>query len=157
MWEKRAVDANGLGTSILIAHRLLGGGGGGGGSIIPFISTWFRSSRSPWPGASDVHTCTRVAAFSPTASFLERLRRELRISFKPYKPVIKTCRPKNDIFDLLMPLRFSFWCFKDKMRTYTESRDSTFEGKSELKINRSVKTPWHRPSMRVARSRQEQY
>ena len=43
------------------------------------------------------------------------------------------------------------------MRTYTESIDSTFEGKSELKINRSVKTPCHRPSMRVARSRQEQY
>ena len=43
------------------------------------------------------------------------------------------------------------------MRTYTESIDSTFEGKSELKINRSAKTPCHRPSMRVARSRQEQY
>ena len=38
------------------------------------------------------------------------------------------------------------------MRSYRRGGDSIFAAKIGLKINRSVKAPWHGPSMEVARS-----
>ena len=81
--------------------------------------------------------------------------REFRISFKSHKPVSKTYRPKNDNFCLFMTLRFPFWYL------YTSNAFIAwwilhFRGKNCpkmcLKINRSVKTPCHRPSVGVALS-----
>ena len=52
--------------------------------------------------------CPRVTAFSLTSLFLERFWGELRISFRSYKPVIKTKTPKNGIFDFFNEVSFSF-------------------------------------------------
>ena len=84
---------------------------------------------------------------------LERFWCEFRISLNSHKPVSKAYRPKNDNFYLLMTtLRFPFWRLTLRMRS-TRGGDSIFVGKfcpeMCLKINRSVKTPWHRPSSTV--------
>ena len=51
--------------------------------------------------------CTHVTAFSRTSLFLERFWHEILIYFKFHRePIIKTYRPKNDIFCLL--IKFSF-------------------------------------------------
>ena len=97
---------------------------------------------------------TRVTAFSLTSLFLERFSREFRIS--SHKPVSKTKTPENDIFDLLVTFSFPLSHLIFIMRSWTE-RSFHFRGKKCVlwnlsKENRSVKTPWHRPSMGVARS-----
>ena len=99
--------------------------------------------------------CTRVTAFSRTSLFLERFWREFWISVKFHKPVSKTYRPKNDIFCLLITFSFLFWYLILRMRSYIWWRFYFREKKCPKmchKINWSVKTPWHRPSMGVARS-----
>ena len=88
-------------------------------------------------------------AFSRTSFFSERFWREFRISFKSHKPVSKTYRPKKDNFCLFMHFLYTsnafiaWWMFHFLVKNCP---------KMYLKINRSVKTPWHRPSMGVARS-----
>ena len=100
----------------------------------------------------------RVIALSRTSLFLERFWCEFWKSFKFLKPVSKTYRPKNDIFCLLITLlrsvsRFDILYFECALR---HGQRFYFRGKRCpkmcLKINSSVKTPWHRPSMGVARS-----
>ena len=86
--------------------------------------------------------------------FLERFSREFRIS--SHKPVSKTKTPENDIFDILVTFSFPLSHLIFIMRSWTE-RSFHFRGKkcalrNVSKENRSVKTPWHRPSMGVARS-----
>ena len=77
----------------------------------------------------------------------------MRISFKSHKAVDKTYRPKNDNFCLLMTLRFPFWYLNIlRTRSYTWRRFHFRVKKCPkmcLKINRSVKTPLHRPSMEL--------
>ena len=105
-----------------------------------------RSEQFPW---------ARATAFSLTSIFLERLWRKLRIFVRFHKPVIKTKTPKNGIFDLLITFSFPLSFLIFIMRSRTE-RSFHFRGrkcsKMHLKINRSVKTQWHRTSMKVARS-----
>ena len=96
---------------------------------------------------------TRVTAFPLTSLFLERFSREFRIS--SHKPVSNTKTPENDIFDLLVTFSFPLSHLIFIMRSWTE-RSFHFRGKKCVlwnlsKENRSVKTPWHRPSMGVAR------
>ena len=65
----------------------------------------------------------------------------------------KAYRPKNDIFCLLIKFIFPFWYLILRTR---HGGDSIFAEKKSpevgLKINCSVKPPWHRPSMGVAGS-----
>ena len=65
--------------------------------------------------------------------------------FKSHKPV-SNYRPTNDIFDLSI----SFWQFILHLQTIVDGAEIPFlRGKSALiylKINRSVKTPWNRPT-----------
>ena len=98
-------------------------------------------------------------AFSRTSLFSERFWREFRISFKSHKPVSKTysLRAKNDNFCL-----FSWWRYVFLLISLYSSNAFIawwifhFRGKNCpkmcLKINRSVKTPWNRPSVGVALS-----
>ena len=53
-------------------------------------------------------TCTRVTAFLQTSLFWERFWRKFGISVNSHKPVSKTYKPKNGIFDILMTLSFPF-------------------------------------------------
>ena len=111
---------------------------------------------SPQSRASNINAIdARVMAFSRTF-FLERFWREFWISFKFHKPISKTVtyRPKNDIFCLLISLVFLFDIFSSNalidMVEILFSRENC--PKMCLKINWSLKTPWHRHSMGVARS-----
>ena len=92
--------------------------------------------------------CACVRAFSRTRLFSEWFWHKFWISFKFHKWVSKTYRPKNDIFCF-------FWYLIIWKRALTWWR-FYFHGKKCpkmcLKINWSVKTPWHWPSMGVARS-----
>ena len=87
--------------------------------------------------------------------FLKRFWREFWISSKFHKPVSKTYRPENDIFWLLITWSFLFWYLILRMRSLTWWR-FYFRGKKYpkicLKIYWSIKTPWHRPRMGLARS-----
>ena len=99
--------------------------------------------------------CARHTAFSWTSLFLERFWHKFWISFKLHKPNRKTYRFKNDIFCFLITFSFSFWYLILRMPSQTRW-GFYFRGKRCLemclKINWSIKTPWHRPSMGVARS-----
>ena len=76
---------------------------------------------------------------------------EYRISFKSHKPVSKAYTPKNDNFCLLTTLRFPFWYLI--LHAFIDLAEVSFSRencpKLCLKINWSVETPWHRPSMEV--------
>ena len=96
------------------------------------------------------NTTSSAGAHNP-----ERFWHKFWISFKLHKPVRKTYRFKNDIFCFLITFSFSFWYLILRMPSQTRW-GFYFRGKKCLKmclkINCSVKTPWHRPSMGVARS-----
>ena len=57
---------------------------------------------------SEWATCTRVTAFLQTCLFSERFWREFGISVNSHKPVSKTYKPNNGIFDILMTFIFPF-------------------------------------------------
>ena len=120
--------------------------------LLYFGNEYYLTSQQPitW---SEKLPCTRDTAFLWTSLFWERFCWELRISFKSHKAVDKTYRPKNDNFCLLMTLRFPFWYLNIlRTRSYTWRRFHFRVKRCPkmcLKINRSVKTPLHRPSMEL--------
>ena len=76
--------------------------------------------------------CARVTVFSWTSLFLEWYWHKFWISFKCYKPVSKTYRPKNDIFCLLIMFSFLFDILYFEC-IHRHGGDSIFTGKSVLK------------------------
>ena len=104
---------------------------------------------------SEQFPCTRVAAFSLTSLFLEQFWSELRISLRFHKQIMETKPLKMAL--LIFSWRLVFLCHLLYLitRSWTE-RSFLFRGKKcckmHLKLNQSVKTSWHGPSMKVALS-----
>ena len=108
----------------------------------------------PFAGAHYLEGATSMYSWQGvfTDQFIFRtVSAEFWISFKSHKPVSKTYRPKNDNFCLLRTLRLPFWYLI--LHAFIDLAEVSFSRencpKLCLKINRSVKTPWHRPRMEV--------
>ena len=111
---------------------------------------------------SEQLSCAHATAFSRTSLFLDQFSHEfwLHVSNKPYKSISKNWRLKNVflMFWQTWVFALSFWCryFRtidghkyEKLLLFLWEKYS----KPMLKINWSVKTLLHGPSMRVACSR----
>ena len=106
--------------------------------------------------------CAHAKAFLQTSLFLDQFSHEfwLHVSNKPYKSISKNWRLRNVflMFWQTWVFALSFWCRYfcsidghkyEKVLLFSWEKYS----KLMLKINWSVKTPLHEPSMRVACSR----
>lgn len=110
-------------------------------SIGSFASVFIRQDQEPITcGVSNFNTCTRVTTFLLTISFSERFWGESRISFRSHKTSQQNLQTSISYIEWAKIAEWSFH-FRGKKHS-----------KMYLKINGSVKTPWQRQSLTVARS-----